>query len=141
MSFTLTFISRDWGEIGAEEEGEKRGEAPRYKERQREASGQTWGLVFSIAGGRVEHVLISHNATHYVISHYALCQRFTSFHSFPPSLSSYGLSPSSREQSKGRGGGCAEGRDCLSYFCTDEPEAAANLPLRTSAKSPQESCA
>lgn len=36
---------------------------------------------------------------------------------------------------EGQGGGLPE------FFCTDEPEAAANLPLRTSAKSPQESCA
>lgn len=108
---------------------------------QREAGGQTWGFVFSIAGGGAEHVLISHNATHYVISHYALCQCFTSSYSFPPFLSppvASALYPESRV----KGGWGAEGRrDCLSYFCTDEPEAAANLPLRTSAKSPQESCA
>lgn len=79
MSFTLTFISIDGGETGAETEREKK-EAPRYKRQggQREAGGQTWGCLFSIAGGRAENVLISHNAMHYVISHYALCQHFTS---------------------------------------------------------------
>lgn len=78
-----------WGEIGAEKREKKKREALRYKRQRgrRKAIGQTWGFVFSIAGGGAEHVLISHNATQYVISHYALCQRFTSFHSFQASLS------------------------------------------------------
>lgn len=87
MSFTLTFIGRDGGEIGAKERGKKREKeegSPKIEEAGgwRNAGGETWGFVFSIAGGRAEHVLISYNATHYVISHYALCQRFTSFSLF-----------------------------------------------------------
>ena len=46
----------------------------------RKACGHTWGFVFCFVlyVGGAEHVLISHNATHYVASHYALCQHFTS---------------------------------------------------------------
>lgn len=61
MSFTHTFISRDgWGQRrggGAGETGTVR---------------QIW--TFSTAGGVAQNVFISHNATHYVISHHALCQ-------------------------------------------------------------------
>lgn len=133
------FNQRRWrrGEIGAEKRGRKKKGALRYKRKGGgcgKADGQTRGLVCfffsSIAGDRAEHVLISHNATHYVISHYDLRRRLTSPHSRRPAASDLHL------DSGAKGG---EGRDCLGYFCTGEPEAAANLPLRTSAKSPQES--
>lgn len=68
------------------------------------------------------------------------------FHSFQPSLSSRDLSPSFPRAGR-RGGGVYGGVGCAvegglpEFFSTDEPEAATNLPLRTSAKSPQESCA
>lgn len=87
-SFTLTFISRDSGEIGAEEERErkekKKREAPRYKRQGGTEKGTRADLEVCVfyCGWRAEHVLISHNATRYVISNYALCQRFTSFSLF-----------------------------------------------------------
>lgn len=57
-------------------------------------NGRPAGLCFSLAGGGVKHVLISHNAMHYVISHHALYQRITS-QLFSAPLSSRGLRPSS----------------------------------------------
>lgn len=82
-------------------------------------AGRPGGLYFSIAGHGIEHMLFNNICNQ-------LCQLTLCFFLFSPSIPS--------EKCTGWGG-------CLIYFCTDEPEAAANLPLRTSAKSPQESCA
>lgn len=131
--------------LGQRRRGGEKKEAPRYQrqgwtERQ---EGRPGGGLFSTAGGRAENVLISHNVMHCVISHYALCQPFTSF-SFLSLLYSFALSVYFHSRVKGcRAGVCwGDGGGAVPEFCTaDEPEEAASLPLRTAAKSPQESCA
>lgn len=83
-------------------------------ERGRQA-GRPGGLYFSI---------VSHGTDNSII--FATMSINIMFLSFQPPI------PSEK---------CMGWRGGLSYFCTDEPKAATNLPLRTSAKSLQESYA
>lgn len=90
MSFTLTLISKDGGVTGAKERGKKEGKPQDIRGRESAERQMGRPLCFSIAGDRAEHVLISHNATHCVISCYALCQCITStLHFEQPSVISW----------------------------------------------------
>lgn len=85
------FNQQRWWSNWGRGEGEKKEGKPQDI-RGRESAERQMGrpLCFSIGGDGAEHVLISHNATHCVISCYALCQCITSTLPFEqPSLISW----------------------------------------------------